>query len=441
MKKILVIGGILVALIGLGVFNKLISKDSTVSTYAEAQKGVFEITVTNSGELLAENSIEVMGPELGQTSNQGQGGGGRGQVQAHGRGMDMRMMDFKIVDIVPEGTMVEKGDYIAQLDRTSYDNTLREEVENVKTLKANVEMRMLDTAVSLTNLRDEIKNMKYQVEEAGITLEQSKYEPPATIRQAEIALNKAQRALEQLYKSYELKVAQARRQITYQQLLLSRRERLVEDLQEFLAQFTIRAPSPGMVTYKKDRTGAKRKTGSSINAFDKVVATLPDLSSMISKIYVSEIEINKVSAGQPVEITIDAFPEKLFTGTVTSVANIGEQLPNSDAKMFEVMIKVNSFDPDLRPAMTTWNKIVIKTVADAVFIPLECVRTGTDGLPYVYKKNRTKQIVKLGDFNDKHIVIEQGIEAGTSIYTMIPENAESFRIVGANLFVSGSQGN
>ena len=433
MKRILIFGGILAALIGLAVFNKLVSKTSSVTTFAEAQKGVFEISVTNSGELIAENSVEIMGPELGVSNTQGGGGRGTPQVQAHARGMDMRMMDFKILDIIPEGTIVKKGDYIAQLDRTSYDNTLKDEIESLKTLRANLEMRVLDTAVTLTNLRDEIKNQKYRVEETAITLEQSKFEPPATIRQAEINLNKAQRALEQLYKSYDLRVAQAKRQIDWQKIQMNRKVSLVEDLEDFLSQFTIRAPSDGMVIYKKDRTGAKRKAGSSINPFDKVVATLPDLSSMISKMYVSEIDISKVQVDQKVEITIDAFTDKVFTGTVTSVANIGEQLPNSDAKMFEVVIMVNGSDPDMRPAMTTWNKIIIKTIADAVYIPLECVRTGADSIPYVYRKNHTKQIVRLGDFNDKNIVVEEGLEKGTQIYIAMPENADKFRLVGANL--------
>lgn len=437
MKRILIFGGILAAFIALAVFNKLVSKTSSVSIFAEAQKGIFEISVTNSGELIAENSIEIMGPELGVSNNQG-GGGRGGAPQGHDRGMDMRMMDFKILDIVPEGTMVKKGDYIAQLDRTSYDNTLKDEIENLKTLRANLEMRVLDTTVTLTNLRDEIKNQNYRVEEAAITLEQSKFEPPATIRQAEISLNKAERALEQLYKSYDLRVAQAKRQIDWQRIQMNRKERLIEDLEEFLSQFTIRAPADGMITYRKDRrSGAKIKAGSSINAFDNIVATLPDLSSMISKMYVSEIDINKVRNDQKVEITIDAFPDKIFTGTVTSVANIGEQLPNSDAKMFEVIIRVNGFDPDLRPAMTTWNKIIIKTIADAVYIPLECVRTGADSIPYVYKKNHTKQIVRLGDFNDKNIVVEEGLEMGTQIYIAMPEDADKFRLVGANLIPTG----
>ena len=133
----------------------------------------------------------------------------------------MRIQSFKIQDIVPEGTIVKKGDYIAQLDRTDYDNTLKDELQNLTTLQANLEMKILDTAVTLTDLRDGIRNQKYVVEQAKITLAESKYEPPATIRQAEISLNKAERGLEQLKKSYDLRRAQSLSDIKQTKLSLT----------------------------------------------------------------------------------------------------------------------------------------------------------------------------------------------------------------------------
>jgi hypothetical protein len=76
--------------------------------------------------------------------------------------------------------------------------------------RRNLEVKMLDTAVTLSDLRDNIKNLRFSVEEAEITLQQSKFEPPTTIRQAEIALDKAKRSLDQTIKGYSLKVEQAR---------------------------------------------------------------------------------------------------------------------------------------------------------------------------------------------------------------------------------------
>lgn len=429
MKRTLIISGVVVlaVILGLIIFNRLISRKNEVNVFTEVKEGLFEITVSAAGELMAENSFDIMGPEIQESESQRGSRSGRG---GHDR---MRIMSFKIQDIVPEGTMVKKGDYVAQIDRTDYDNTLKDELENLTTLQANLEMKILDTAVTLTDLRDDIKNQIYVVEEAKITLAESKYEPPATIRQAEINLDKAERGLDQLKKNYNLRRAQALADINQTKQELINGQELVKTLQDFLAQFTITAPSDGIIIYKQEWNGTKRKAGSTVNPFDRVIATLPDLSSMISKTYVNEIEVSKIENGQVVVITIDALPGKSYTGRVTSVANVGEVLPNSDAKMFEVLIKIDNSDNTLRPAMTSWNRIVIKTIDNAIYIPTECVYTSADSIQFVYKKNKTRQVVILGYMNEKNVVVEEGLEPGTSIYIVPPENSSDFRLVGENL--------
>ena len=416
MKKTLIITGIVIffTIVVLTVFNKLTSKKDNSNLFAEVEKGEFEIAITAAGELLAENSTDIKAPEIAQ-------------------GRDFHAQEIKITDLVAEGTEVREGDYIATLDRTQFDNTLKDETERLKTFRTNLETKMLDTAVTLTGLRDAIKNQRHTVEEAEITLRNSKYEPPTTIRQAEIDLDKQQRMLEQSQRSYQLRVAMAERDVRNQRMWVSRIERRVSDLEEVLAGFVVKAPSSGMVIYKKDRRGNKIKAGSSINPFERVVATLPDLSSMLSKIYVSEIEISKVKSGQSVKINVDAFPEKTYSGKIFAVANIGEKLPNTDSKVFEVMIKIDGSDASLRPTMTTGNKIIIKTFNDVIYIPTEAVNTGADGIPFVYTKNKTKKIVIPGDSNEKFIVIEQGLKPGEKIYLAQPPDPEKFRMEGEEL--------
>jgi HlyD family secretion protein len=416
MKRTLIITGIIVvvAIIILIVFGKLTSKKDITNLFVESKRGQFEIVVTTTGELQAENSTDIRGPEFTQMRN-------------------IRGMDIKIQDLVPEGTEVKKGDFIATLDRTAFDNTLKDELEKLTTYETNMEMKILDTAVTLSSLRDNIKNLRFTVEEAAITLQQSKYEPPTTIRQAEISLDKANRSLEQAIMGYSLRVEQAKSDIRSNKIILSDQRTRVGDLQHLLSQFAVIAPSSGMVIYKRDRMGAKRKIGSSINPWDNVVATLPDMSSMISKTYVNEIDVSKVKSGQIVEIIVDAFPERSYTGVVTSVANIGEQLPNADAKVFEVLIKVDGSDKILRPSMTTGNKIITKTIDDVIFIPLESVQAGADSIPFVYLKNGNRQVVVLGESNENNVVIEKGLNPEVQIYLSSPGNPESFKLVGEEL--------
>jgi HlyD family secretion protein len=417
MKKTIIITAIVavVAIIALIVINRASAKKDMANLFVEAQRGQFDIIVTTTGELQAENSKDIIGPEFTQSRM-------------------IRAMDIKITDLVPEGTEVKEGDYVATLDRTSFDNSLKDELERLATYETNLEVKILDTAVSLSNLRDNIKNLRFNVEEAGITLQESKYEPPTTIRQAEMSLDKANRSLEQAIRGYELKVEQARSDMRTMKNQLAEQRQRVADLQQVLSKFIITAPSDGMVIYKRDRTGAKRKVGSSISPWDNVVATLPDMTSMISKTYVNEIDVSKVKVGQKVEIMVDAFPEKKYSGSVTSVANIGEQLPNADAKVFEVLINVDGSDLILRPSMTTGNKIITKTIDDVTYIPLESVMTGADSIPFVYLKNGSKQVVVIGESNENNVVVEQGIEPGTQIYLNTPEEPEKFtKIAGTEL--------
>ena len=416
MKRSVMITGIVVviAIIVLIIFNKATSRKDIANLYAESKRGQFDIIVTTTGELQAENSTDIRGPEFTQARN-------------------VRVMDIKIQDLVPEGTEVKTGDFIATLDRTSFDNTLKDELERLTTYETNLEMKILDTAVTLSNLRDNIKNLRYTVEEAEITLQQSKYEPPTTIRQAEISLDQAKRTLDQSIRSYGLKIEQAKSEMRNQKTQLADQRQRVKDLQDLLSKFIITAPSSGMIIYKRDRMGNKRKVGSSINPWDNVVATLPDMSSMLSKTYVNEIDVSKVKTGQKVEIVVDAFPEKTYTGVVTSVANIGEQLPNADAKVFEVLIKVNGSDPILRPSMTTGNKIITKTINDVIYIPLECVQAGVDSIPFVFMKNKNKQIVVLGESNENNVIIDQGLAEGVQIYLSTPPEPEDFKLKGQEL--------
>jgi hypothetical protein len=417
MKKSVIITSaiVVVAIIIAIVIGKVSSKKDLVNLYAEARKGTFDIIVTTTGELQAEKSTDIIGPDFSQSRN-------------------IRSMDIKITDLVPEGTEVKTGDYIATLDRTTFDNSLKDELEKLTTAETNLEVKILDTAVTLSNLRDNIKNLRFSVEEADITLQQSKFEPPTTIRQAEISLDKANRSLEQSIRGYSLKVEQARSDMRTMKTNLTEEKQRVADLQSVLSKFIITAPSSGMVIYKRDRSGAKRKVGSSISTWDNVVATLPNMTSMISKTYVNEIDVSKVKEGQKVEILVDAFPEKRYTGVVSNVANIGEQLPNADAKVFEVQIKVDQSDLILRPSMTTGNKIITKTIDNVTFLPLECVQAGPDSIPFIYLKNGSRQIVVLGESNENNIIVEKGIEPGTVSYLNTPANPEKFtKLLGQEL--------
>jgi multidrug efflux pump subunit AcrA (membrane-fusion protein) len=168
-----------------------------------------------------------------------------------------------------------------------------------------------------------------------------------------------------------------------------------------------------------------------INAWDNVVAELPDLREMISKTYVNEIDISKVKVGQPVKIGIDAFPEKKFTGKVIEVANIGEQLQNSNAKVYEVRIIINEFDSILRPAMTTKNSIETSVIDKVLYTPIESI-FNTDSTTFVYKKDGgsiLRQQVVVGESNENEIIIREGLKEKDEVLLVPPDKADKLKLV------------
>lgn len=409
-RNIIILSSVAVAAIVLVIILATGNKDGYTPLVVKAQKGLFEIVVATTGELEAENNIKIEGPS-GMTAR------------------NVRIGEVKIQDLVAEGTVVRQGDYVATLDRTSADNSLKDLEDEYEALVAKYDRTLLDTSLTLKALRDDIENQKFNIEEAEIAVEQSIYEPPATQRQYRNNLEKALRSYEQALNNYDLKVEQAQASVNDVSIELNRKKRQLEELRSVLKDFTIYAPSDGMVIYYRDWSGDKRRIGSSISGWDLVVATLPDLSNMLSKTYVNEIDIAKVKPGQEVRIGVDAFPEKSYTGYVKEVSNVGEQLKNADAKVFEVVIKVDSQDEILRPAMTTSNQIVTSSMDSAIFIPSEAIFE-RDSITYVYTTDGIRQIVVKGESNENFTVIEQGLAEGDELYLSLPMNPSRFKVQG-----------
>lgn len=376
------------------------------SILVRAEQGEFIISVTTTGELDSKFSKEIIGPQ-------------------NLRNIEI-YSDIKIENLIPEGTVVDSGAFIASLDKTVVMNRLDEIDANIEKLNTQVTNSKLDSALTLRSARDNIVNLHYSTEELALEVENSKFEAPAIQRQAEINLEKAERNYKQAVEGYLLRKKKEETTIRQIMIDLKKQTNVKRQTMAILREFTIKAPQQGMVIYAKTRRGEKIETGSMISPWRPVIAKLPDLTRMLVKTYVNEIDISKVKVGQKVEIGVDAFPGKELKGKVVSVANIGEELRNSSANVFEVTIDVEGSDESLRPAMTTKNVIITEVLDETVYIPLECLYV-QDSIQYVYVKG-SKRIVETGKSNDNSIVITKGMNAGDELYLLPPEGANEWKI-------------
>jgi len=373
----------------------------TVDLYASPKRGPFQVTVATTGELQAKNSVKIFGPSSTR---------------------QLRIYEMKIMRLVPEGTVVHQGDFVAELDRSELNTRLNDATLELQKAQSQYEQATLDTALTLSKLRDEQVNLRYAMEEARLKKDQAAYEAPSVQRQEEINFEKAERALQQARENYQTQVKQGIAQLREVQAELTKAQIQVDMLNEAGQEFTIQAPENGMVIYRRDWRGQKLTTGGTVNSWDPVVAELPDLSIMESITYVNEVDIQKIKVGQHVEIGLDADPDKRMTGTVAAVANIGEQRPNSDAKVFEVSIEVTKADTTLRPAMTTSNAIVVAQLPEALSIPLEAIHT-QDSLTYVFARRGgrvVRQEVSLGILNENEATVKAGLTEEDRLFLSLP---------------------
>jgi len=411
MKRNLLVGvGVVVVLI-VGYF--LIKGDKTseaASIMATVKQGQFRIDIETTGELEAKNSVKIQGPQSLR---------------------NFQIWQVTIQNIINEGTVVKKGDWVATLDRSEFQNKFTAKQIELDKANSKFNQTQLDTTLILRQSRDELINLKYAVEETGIVLEQSKFEPPATIKQAEINMDKARRAYQQAVENYKIKKNQNIEKMREVNAELRKVQSEFEGMNKVLEAFNVMAPEDGMVIYEKGWDGKPIKAGSQIQMWEPTVATLPDLTTMMSKTYVNEVDVRKVKIGQSVEVGLDAYPDKKLTGTVMRVANVGEQRPNSDAKVFEVAVEIQGTDATLRPSMTTSNKIIASVIDSVLFVPLESLHSQFDSITYVFKReglNIIKQEVIVGETNANDAVILGGLKIDDRIFLSVPPRLEAQKI-------------
>lgn len=400
---LLIVGGIVAGTLYSKSYKK--SSQRTAIT-ARVKKGVFEVGVSAGGELRAKKSQQILAPAI--------------EMQGAG------LFQTTISNLVPEGTVVNAGDFVAELDRNQLGTRIKDVQAELEKVNTQLEQAKIDTAIDLRNLRDQIVNLEFTIEEKQLLVNQSKYEPQSVFRQAMIDKEKSERDLNQLRNKYKLTLEKSVAKIAEINAGIKQSQGKLQRLNELSAKFRVTAPKPGMVIYARSWNG-KKGPGSQVSAWDPEVAELPDLTMMVSKSFVNEVDISKVRMGQDVNITVDAFPNKVYTGQVLSIANVGEDMRNYDTKVFEVIINIAERDSILKPAMSTTNDIKVHRFENAISVPIESVTI--DSLAYVYKISDgkiIKQEVILGPANGVEIMVITGLIENEEVRLTSPTDKESF---------------
>ncbi|MBX3253603.1 MAG: efflux RND transporter periplasmic adaptor subunit [Chitinophagaceae bacterium] len=403
LKKILLLVGILLILsvAAYSVFFRNPAAGNEI--LIDIKKNDFEVNIVTTGELRSKSMTRITAPTKLQ---------------------QLGIYQIKISDMVPEGTLVKEGEFVVSLDNSDVLNKIKDQQLNIDKKEAEIKQASLDTMMELRVLRDEIINMKYDLEQKILEKEQSKYEAPAEIKRVELEYEKTERTLKQKEENYKTKQLQTK---TKMQILGSDLQQLtnqMDGLNSILSQLTINAPKSGMLVYDKNWNGQKKGVGTQIELWNPTVATLPDLTQMEVLTYVNEVDIQRIKVGQKVDISLDAAADKKLNGIVKNVANIGEEKPNSDAKIFEVLIDVLTSDPILKPAMTVSCRIATEKYLSVLQVPLDAIYNDVQG-SFLFKRldgKLVKQYVKVYTVNESNALISNGLAEGDRVYHNLPSD-------------------
>ena len=201
----------------------------------------------------------------------------------------------------------------------------------------------------------------------------------------------------------------------------------------------VTAPMSGVVLTKNVEIGESITSGvSSFNA-GTVLFTVADVSSMIVKAGVNEVDIGKIKVGMPVKVTLDAYPKVFFNGRIDRIAPAVRL--DEKVRVFDVEIRLDAQGRELRSGMTANIEVVGERKPKVLTVPVESVfqrddqeivflrkpvdpkappqATSTEKDPKkdkdAWKRNFEKRVVVTGLSDNARVEILKGLKAGDEV--------------------------
>jgi RND family efflux transporter MFP subunit len=299
----------------------------------------------------------------------------------------------KVVEVlIEEGMRVKEGQVLARLDDT-----------NVK--------------ASLAVAEAQLDSSKKLVEETRAQLKQADQEYQRTI---ELAKNHIASQSDLDKAESEAKTLQARLVRLESDVVVA--EKQLASVQQQMDDLTIRAPFAGVVTTKDSQPGEMISPISAGGGFTRTgIGTVVDMQSLEIEIDVNESYINRVVPGQPVEATLDAYPDVKFPARVIAI------IPTADRQKATVKVRVgfDKLDPRVLPDMAV--KVAFHDTGSAapgrmVVVPRSALRNqeGREVVYIVQSGRAERRAVTVSSAEGDEIVLTAGIAAGDKVIVDSP---------------------
>lgn len=278
-------------------------------------------------------------------------------------------------------------------------------------------------AIELKQAQKRLEEEKDAYEMAKMQYESyGKHVYPMQLKKAETHVKRALINQEEVAKTGIYKIARSLAVLEQNRQSLMDLTYQLKEAEKELSQTEIKAPAPGMVVHREEyRAGQRRKPRvGDILVKNQPLIDLPDLTTMVVKTRVREVDLHKIEIGKLTTIEVDAYPHLVFKGHVTSIGILA--LPDhgrsSEEKYFEVRVLLDASDSHLRPGMTTRVVIHSDEGKNLPSLPIHAI-FADDKKTYCYQKtekgNYIKKVIQTGLSNEQWIEVAEGLEEGDCI--------------------------
>ncbi len=324
-------------------------------------------------------------------------------------------VEFKISLLVPEGTVVKKGQQVLGFDTEALQRQLAEKQAEFREAAKKVEQKEIDLGLKLLEVEQQAAQAEADLGKAKL-----KAEVPPEVQQR-VELEKAR--LDQKGRERDLENLEAENRATRSlgdselRSLRNQRDRArgrVEALQAAIEKMTVRAPQDGIVVYRTNWRDEKKKGDSMW--FGETVLAIPDLTEMRAEAFVDEADGGAVTAGQKIVLRLEARPDLDIPGRVKTVGRTVRQKSwRTPGKVYRVDVALERTDPTvMRPAMRFRGEIETGRTPGLLLVPRDAVFL-REGRPVVWVRRtlRWKEVpVRLGRSNRRQVEVVSGLAEG-----------------------------
>ena len=353
-------------------------------------------------------------------------GGSSGPPSSGGR----RRGDFhlSLQKIAPAGTLVKKGEVIAEFDR-QYMQTRLDDYE-ASVAQQESDYRKSEAEVEVT--RDA---HNHSIEQARAGLEKSQLDmkaaPVLSAIQAErtrLALEEAQAQYRQVEAEVPYQRVSEQAQLKQAQLEVKEAEIELRRTRNNVDKLLIKAPIDGMVVllnvYRSGGMG-QVKEGDELHSGQPFIQIV-DTRSMVINAKVNQVDVEKLRIGQRAKVTFDAFPGLELPARVYSIGTVAKsrQFRRDYVTEIPVKLKLERTEKRVIPDLSVAADVILEEESGATRVPVSAVHTdaGT-GRSYVYVKNGKRferREVELGMRNNLWVAVRSGIQPGEEVATEVP---------------------